>query len=96
VHSPELLVLDEPFAGLDPIVTDLLAAVLRDEADRGVPVLLSSHQLELIENICDSIAIIDRGRLVARGPVEELRAAVTASGEHEPTLGELFRELVTA
>ena len=49
VHDPDLLILDEPFAGLDPIVTDLLAEVLREEAARGVPVLFSSHQLELVE-----------------------------------------------
>ena len=67
VHRPDLLVLDEPFAGLDPIVTDLLTGVLREEAARGVPVLFSSHQLELVEHICEAVAIIDRGRLVACG-----------------------------
>jgi ABC-2 type transport system ATP-binding protein len=75
VHRPELLVLDEPFAGLDPIVTDLLTGVLREEAARRVPVLFSSHQLELVEHICDAVAIIDAGRLVACGAVAELRAA---------------------
>ena len=74
VHHPDLLILDEPFAGLDPIVTDLLTEVLREEAARGVPVLFSSHQLELVEHICESVAIIDRGRLVACGKVDELRA----------------------
>jgi ABC-2 type transport system ATP-binding protein len=75
VHRPDLLVLDEPFAGLDPIVTDLLAGVLREEAARGVPVLFSSHQLELVEHICEAVAIVDAGRLVACGAVDELRAA---------------------
>jgi ABC-2 type transport system ATP-binding protein len=74
VHGPDLLVLDEPFAGLDPIVCDLLTDVLREQAARGVPVLFSSHQLELVEHICESVAIIDRGRLVACGAVDELRA----------------------
>jgi ABC-2 type transport system ATP-binding protein len=74
VHRPELLVLDEPFAGLDPIVCDLLTEVLREQAARGVPVLFSSHQLELVEHICESVAIIDHGRVVACGPVRELRA----------------------
>ncbi|MGZ4202175.1 MAG: ABC transporter ATP-binding protein [Thermoleophilaceae bacterium] len=74
VHDPGLLVLDEPFAGLDPIVTDLLAGVLREQAARGVPVLFSSHQLELVEHLCERVAIIDRGSLVACGPVDELRA----------------------
>ena len=74
VHRPDLLVLDEPFAGLDPIVCDLLTGVLREQAARGVPVLFSSHQLELVEHICESVAIIDQGRLVACGAVDELRA----------------------
>ena len=73
VHRPEILVLDEPFAGLDPIVTDLLTDVLREQAARGVPVLFSSHQLELVEHICEAVAIIDHGRLVASGTVDELR-----------------------
>jgi ABC-2 type transport system ATP-binding protein len=73
VHGPDLLILDEPFAGLDPIVTDLLADVLREQAARGVPVLFSSHQLELVEQICEAVAIIDGGRMVACGPVDELR-----------------------
>jgi ABC-2 type transport system ATP-binding protein len=74
VHRPDLLVLDEPFAGLDPIVCDLLTGVLREQAERGVPVLFSSHQLELVEHICESVAVIDHGRLVACGAVDELRA----------------------
>lgn len=75
VHEPGLLVLDEPFAGLDPIGTDVLAEVLRERAEAGVPVLFSSHQLELVERLCSSVAIIDAGRLVASGPVDELRRA---------------------
>jgi ABC-2 type transport system ATP-binding protein len=75
VHEPDLLILDEPFAGLDPIVVDVLSDVLREQAARGVPVLFSSHQLELVEHICESVAIIDHGRLVACGAVEELRAS---------------------
>jgi ABC-2 type transport system ATP-binding protein len=75
VHRPDLLVLDEPFAGLDPIITDLLTEVLREEAQRGVPVLFSSHQLELVEHICEAVAIIDHGQLTACGEVDELRAA---------------------
>jgi ABC-2 type transport system ATP-binding protein len=74
VHRPDVLVLDEPFAGLDPIVCDLLTDVLREHAARGVPVLFSSHQLELVEHICESVAIVDRGRLIACGAVDELRA----------------------
>ena len=74
VHQPDVLILDEPFAGLDPIATDVMADVLRAEAARGVPVLFSSHQLELVEQLCESVAIIDHGRLIACGEVEALRA----------------------
>ncbi len=73
VHRPDLLVLDEPFSGLDPIGVDVLAGVLREEVERGVPVLFSSHQLELVERLCDSVAIVKSGRIVAAGAVEALR-----------------------
>jgi ABC-2 type transport system ATP-binding protein len=75
VHEPELLVLDEPFAGLDPVAVRTLADILRGEADRGAAVLFSSHQLELVESICEEVAIIDRGRIVATGDVGELTRA---------------------
>jgi ABC-2 type transport system ATP-binding protein len=75
VHGPDLLVLDEPFAGLDPLAVHTLAEVLRGEAARGAAVLFSSHQLELVEDICEDVAIIDHGRLVASGHIDALRAA---------------------
>jgi len=75
VHEPDVLVLDEPFSGLDPVGVDVLADVLRGQArDRGVPVVFSSHQLELVERLCDEVVLIDRGRIVARGSIRELRA----------------------
>ena len=73
VHEPELLVLDEPFAGLDPLAVRTLAEVLRGEAARGAAVLFSSHQLELVEDICEDVVIIDHGRIVASGTVDALR-----------------------
>jgi ABC-2 type transport system ATP-binding protein len=73
VHDPVLLVLDEPFSGLDPIGVEVLGGVLRARAQAGVPVLFSSHQLELVEQLCDDVAILRAGRVVAAGPVEELR-----------------------
>ena len=73
VHRPDLLVLDEPFSGLDPVGIDALATILREAADEGTPILFSSHQLELVERLCDAVAIINRGRVVANGDVEELR-----------------------
>lgn len=73
VHDPVLLILDEPFSSLDPIGVDALSEVLLEQAAAGVPVVFSSHQLELVERLCDAVAIIDAGRLVASGTVEELR-----------------------
>jgi ABC-2 type transport system ATP-binding protein len=74
VHDPEVLVLDEPFSGLDPVGVDVLAGVLAERAANGIPVIFSSHQLELVERLCQAVAIINKGRLVAAGPVAELRA----------------------
>src|SRR6266516_5505685 len=75
VHGPELLVLDEPFSGLDPVGVDALAEILAEQAAAGVPVIFSSHQLELVERLCEAVAIIDHGRLVAAGRVTDVRAA---------------------
>jgi ABC-2 type transport system ATP-binding protein len=74
VHDPEVLVLDEPFSGLDPVGVDALAGVLLERARRGVPVVFSSHQLDLVERLCDSVGIINAGRMVATGTVDDLRA----------------------
>ncbi|HZN14464.1 MAG TPA: ATP-binding cassette domain-containing protein [Acidimicrobiales bacterium] len=75
VHGPELLVLDEPFSGLDPVGIDSLSAVLHEEANNGATVVFSSHQLDLVEHMCESVAIINRGRLVATGTVDDLTTA---------------------
>lgn len=75
VHDPEVLILDEPFSGLDPIAVETLVTVLQDRAAQGVPVIFSSHQLDLVERLCDSVGIISAGRMVAKGPVKELREA---------------------
>jgi ABC-2 type transport system ATP-binding protein len=75
VHRPEVLVLDEPFSGLDPVGVDVLSGVLREQARSGVPVVFSSHQLELVERLCESVVLIDRGRIVAAGRIADLRGA---------------------
>jgi len=75
VHAPDLLVLDEPFSGLDPTAVDTMSDVLREQAATGTPVIFSSHQLELVERLCDRVGIISAGRMVAVGSVEELRSA---------------------
>ena len=97
VHEPELLVLDEPFSGLDPVGVDVLSGVLAEYAATGVPVVFSSHQLELVERLCEAVAIIKDGRLVASGAVDELRGPgrrVVREVVERPTLAELFREAV--
>jgi ABC-2 type transport system ATP-binding protein len=73
LHEPELLVLDEPFAGLDPVAVRILAEVLRGEAARGAAVLFSSHQLDLVEDVCEEVAIVDHGFVVATGDLDALR-----------------------
>ncbi|MGI8848158.1 MAG: ABC transporter ATP-binding protein [Candidatus Dormibacteria bacterium] len=73
VHDPALLILDEPFSGLDPAAVDELGGVLRERADAGAAVLFSSHQLELVERYCEEVAIIESGRLVMSGRVDDLR-----------------------
>jgi ABC-2 type transport system ATP-binding protein len=72
VHEPELLVLDEPLAGLDPGGIEAIGGVLVDEARAGRCVLFSSHQLDLVEDLCESVTIIDHGRLVVSGRVDDL------------------------
>jgi ABC-2 type transport system ATP-binding protein len=74
VFEPLMLVLDEPFAGLDPDAVDSMSEVLRERAQAGIPVIFSSHQLDLVERICDRVGIIQKGRLVACGTIDELRA----------------------
>jgi len=73
VHDPELLVLDEPFSGLDPVGVDAMAGVLRERVDNGAAVVFSSHQLDLVERLCDAVGIIRAGRIIADGTVADLR-----------------------
>jgi ABC-2 type transport system ATP-binding protein len=73
VHDPELLVLDEPFSGLDPIAVDAMAELLREKVRSGVGVLFSSHQLDLVDRLCDELVILHSGRVVAAGEPRELR-----------------------
>ena len=74
-HDPEVLILDEPFSGLDPIGAEVMSEVLFERAKAGAAVVFSSHQLELVERICERVSIVDDGRIVASGRVEELRTA---------------------
>jgi len=75
LHGPELLVLDEPLAGLDPMGIDAIGGVLLEQAQAGCCVLFSSHQLDQVEDLCESVAIIDHGRLVVSGRVDDLASS---------------------
>ena len=73
IHDPDVLILDEPFSGLDPVAVDVMSTMLTDRARAGVPVIFSSHQLDLVQRLCDRVGIVTRGRMVAEGTVAELR-----------------------
>jgi ABC-2 type transport system ATP-binding protein len=73
-HDPELLVLDEPFSGLDPIGVATMTEILHERAAAGTAVVFSSHQLDLVEDVCEDVVIISRGHIVAAGPIERLKA----------------------
>jgi len=78
VHDPDVLVLDEPFSGLDPVAVDVMSEVLAEKASQGVPVIFSSHQLELVERLCHRVGIVVRGHMQECGTVDELRAGGAA------------------
>jgi ABC-2 type transport system ATP-binding protein len=78
IHGPRILFLDEPFEGVDAIASGTLKAMLQRMIARGATIFLTSHVLEIVERLCSHLAIIHRGRLVAQGSLEELRAGVEA------------------
>lgn len=75
IHDPDLLVLDEPFSGLDPMGADAMAAILRDRAAAGAAVVFSSHQLDVVEDLCEDVAVIASGRIVLSGTIEHVRSS---------------------
>ncbi|HEX3781192.1 MAG TPA: ATP-binding cassette domain-containing protein [Pseudonocardiaceae bacterium] len=77
VHDPAILVLDEPFSGLDPVAVDVMSQVLREKCDQGVPTVFSSHQLDLVERLCDRVGIVRSGHMEALGTIDELRSTGT-------------------
>ena len=74
IHSPDLLILDEPFSGLDPIGVEAMMSILVERAAQGTAVVFSSHQLDLVEDLCEDVVIIAAGKVVLDGPIRELRA----------------------
>ena len=87
IHQPDLIVVDEPMVGLDPRSARLLKDLFRSYADEGGTVFLSSHTLEVVEAVCDEIAIIQGGEIIARGSMADLREQADAGGAH---LEEIF------
>jgi ABC-2 type transport system ATP-binding protein len=74
VHDPQILIMDEPFQGLDPVNTELLKTILMEEQARGKTVILSTHNMNQVEEMCDRILLIDHGRAVLYGPLAEIKA----------------------
>src|SRR5271168_4777559 len=102
IHGPKVLFLDEPFEGVDAIAAGTLKTMLQGMIHRGATIFLTSHVLEIVERLCSHVAIIHKGRLVANGSLEELRAGVATSlgesesGEQRLTLEEIFLNVVGA
>jgi ABC-2 type transport system ATP-binding protein len=90
MHDPRVLVLDEPTVGLDPKSARLIKDILRQLADRGAAVMLSTHILEIAERMCDRIGIINKGQLIAVGTMDELRASDTSG---QTSLEDIFLDL---
>jgi ABC-2 type transport system ATP-binding protein len=101
IHGPQVLFLDEPFEGVDAVAAGTLKQMLARMISRGVTIFLTSHVLEIVERLCSHVAIIHRGRLVAQGSIEELRAGVQAGlgeehggAEQKLTLEQIFLAIV--
>ncbi len=92
IHGPRVLFLDEPFEGVDAIAAGTLKAMLQGMTARGVTIFLTSHVLEIVERLCDHVAILQRGSLVAQGSLEELRAGVEAQHADVGTTGRMTLE----
>jgi len=83
LHRPEVIVVDEPMVGLDPKAARILKDLFREYTRRGHTILMSTHTLEIAEDVCDRIAIIQGGRIRASGTVEELMATAASLGQHD-------------
>jgi len=94
IHSPRVLFLDEPLNGIDPISGRVVTDLLRRLAQKGVTMFFTSHVLDVAERLCDEVAIIDRGRIVAQGTLEQIRAQREVG--QDATLEDVFLKLVAA
>src|SRR6266849_4150456 len=94
IHGPRILFLDEPFEGVDALAAGALKALLGRMTERGVTIFLTSHVLEIVERLCSHVAIIHKGRLVAQGSLEELRAGISGEAGSTTTLEQIFLSIV--
>ena len=94
IHGPRILFLDEPFEGVDALAAGALKALLSRMTERGVTIFLTSHVLEIVERLCSHVAIIHKGRLVAQGSLEELRAGTAVEEGSKTTLEQIFLSIV--
>ncbi len=93
IHRPRLFLMDEPFEGVDAVGARLMKDILLEQVKHGATIFLTSHVLEVVERLCDHVAIISRGKVIAQGTIEELRQQATAE---EKTLEDIFVNLVHA
>jgi ABC-2 type transport system ATP-binding protein len=94
IHGPRILFLDEPFEGVDALAAGALKALLGRMTERGVTIFLTSHVLEIVERLCSHVGIIHKGRLVAQGSLEELRAGIAGEQGSRTTLEHIFLSIV--
>jgi ABC-2 type transport system ATP-binding protein len=94
LHNPRVLFLDEPLNGIDPISARVVSDLLRRVADKGATIFFTSHVLDVVERLCDEVAIIDRGRIVAQGTLDEIRSQRTLG--QDASLEDIFLKLVAA
>jgi ABC-2 type transport system ATP-binding protein len=94
IHGPRILFLDEPFEGVDALAAGALKALLGRMTARGVTIFLTSHVLEIVERLCSHVGIIHKGRLIAQGSLEELRAGIPGDGSGQSTLEQVFLSIV--
>jgi ABC-2 type transport system ATP-binding protein len=94
IHGPRILFLDEPFEGVDALAAGALKALLGRMTERGVTIFLTSHVMEIVERLCSHIAIIHKGRLVAQGSLQELRAGIPGDEGGKTTLEQIFLSIV--
>ncbi|SVA08204.1 uncharacterized protein METZ01_LOCUS61058 [marine metagenome] len=93
VHDPSLLILDEPFTGLDPLNQLLLKEIIQEKRKAGTTILFSTHQMEQVERLCNNICLINQGRIIVEGALESIRAAHQSNAVEVAFTGELNKEI---